>query len=30
MVAPTFLCAKLVYKLLTYRFAKDPRVKRLR
>jgi len=30
MVAPTFLCAKLVYKLLTYRFAKDPRVRRLR
>jgi len=30
MVAPNFLCAKLVYKLLTYRFAKDPRVRRLR
>ena len=29
MVAPSFLCAKLVYKLLTYRFAKDPRTKRL-
>jgi agmatinase len=29
MVAPTFLCAKLVYKLLTYRFASDPRAKRL-
>jgi len=29
MVAPSFLCAKLVYKLLTYRFANDPRVKRL-
>jgi agmatinase len=28
MVAPTFLCAKLIYKLLTYRFAADPRVKR--
>src|SRR5262245_882672 len=29
MVAPSFLCAKLLYKLLTYRFAKDPRAKRL-
>jgi agmatinase len=29
MVAPTFLCAKLIYKLLTYRFAGDPRAKRL-
>jgi agmatinase len=29
MVAPTFLCAKLIYKLLTYRFASDPRAKRL-
>ena len=29
MVAPTFLCAKLIYKLLTYRFASDPRTKRL-
>ena len=29
MVAPTFLCAKLIYKLLTYRFAADPRAKRL-
>ncbi len=29
MVAPSFLCAKLVYKLLTYRFASDPRAKRL-
>ena len=29
MVAPNFLCAKLLYKLLTYRFASDPRVKRL-
>ena len=29
MVAPNFLCAKLIYKLLTYRFAADPRVKRL-
>ena len=28
MVAPTFLCAKLIYKLLTYRFASDPRAKR--
>jgi agmatinase len=29
MVAPTFLCAKLLYKLLTYRFAADARAKRL-
>jgi agmatinase len=29
MIAPNFLCAKLLYKLLTYRFAADPRVKRL-
>ena len=29
MVAPTFLCAKLIYKLLTYRFASDQRAKRL-
>ena len=30
MVAPNFLCAKLIYKLLTYRFAKPiPRAKRL-
>jgi agmatinase len=29
MVAPNFLCAKLIYKLLTYRFATDPRAKRL-
>jgi len=29
MVAPTFLCAKLLYKLLTYRFLADPRTKRL-
>ena len=29
MVAPNFLCAKLVYKLLTYRFVNDPRSKRL-
>ncbi len=29
IVAPNFLCAKLVYKLLTYRFAGDPRAKRL-
>lgn len=28
MVAPSFLCAKLVYKLLTYRFASDERAKR--
>ena len=29
MVAPNFLCARLLYKLLTYRFASDPRTKRL-
>jgi agmatinase len=29
MVAPSFLCARLVYKLLTYCFASDPRAKRL-
>jgi agmatinase len=29
MVAPSFLCAKLLYKLLVYRFASDPRAKRL-
>ena len=29
MVAPSFLCAKLIYKLLTYRFASDPRAKKL-
>lgn len=29
MVAPNFLCAKLLYKLLTYRFASDSRAKRL-
>ena len=29
MVAPSFLCAKLLYKLLTYRFIRDPRTKRL-
>ena len=29
MIAPNFLCAKLVYKLLSYRFAADPRSKRL-
>jgi agmatinase len=29
MIAPNFLCAKLLYKLLTYRFARDPRAKRL-
>jgi N1-aminopropylagmatine ureohydrolase len=28
MAAPNFLCAKLIYKLLTYRFADDPRAKR--
>ena len=29
MIAPNFLCAKLLYKLLTYRFARDPRAKRI-
>lgn len=29
IVAPSFLCAKLLYKLLTYCFAADPRAKRL-
>ena len=29
VVAPNFLCAKLIYKLLTYRFAADPRTRRL-
>jgi agmatinase len=29
VVAPNFLCAKLLYKLLTYRFVGDPRTKRL-
>jgi agmatinase len=29
MVAPNFLCAKLLYKMLTYRFVSDPRAKRL-
>jgi N1-aminopropylagmatine ureohydrolase len=29
LVAPNFLCAKLLYKLLTYRFAADPRAKRM-
>jgi agmatinase len=29
LVAPNFLCAKLLYKMLTYRFASDPRAKRL-
>jgi agmatinase len=28
MVAPTFLCAKLLYKLFTYCFANDPRSRR--
>jgi agmatinase len=28
MVAPTFLCAKLLYKLFTYCFARDPRTRR--
>jgi agmatinase len=29
MVAPSFLCAKLIYKLLTYRFASDPAARRI-
>jgi agmatinase len=29
LIAPNFLCARLLYKLLTYRFASDPRAKRL-
>ena len=29
LIAPNFLCAKLIYKLLTYRFAADARAKRL-
>ena len=29
MIAPNFLCAKLIYKLLSYRFAGDSRAKRL-
>jgi agmatinase len=29
LVAPSFLCAKLLYKLLTYRFAADSRARRL-
>jgi agmatinase len=29
VVAPTFLCAKLLYKLLTYVFATDPRSRRI-
>jgi agmatinase len=29
IVAPSFLCAKLIYKLLTYRYATDPRARRL-
>jgi agmatinase len=29
MVAPSFLCAKLIYKLLTYCFVNDPRTRRL-
>jgi agmatinase len=28
MVAPSFLCAKLIYKLLTYCFASDPAARR--
>jgi agmatinase len=29
IVAPSFLCAKLIYKLLTYRYATDPRARRV-
>jgi agmatinase len=29
MIAPNFLCARLLYKLLTYRFAGDPRARGL-
>jgi len=29
MIAPNFLCAKLIYKLLTYCFAKHPKANRL-
>jgi agmatinase len=29
LVAPNFLVAKLIYKLLTYKYAADPRAKRL-
>lgn len=29
LIAPNFLCAKLIYKLLTYRFAADPKARRL-
>jgi agmatinase len=29
LIAPNFLVAKLVYKLLTYKYASDPRAKRL-
>ena len=29
LVAPNFLVAKLIYKLLTYKYASDPRAKRL-
>jgi agmatinase len=29
LVAPSFLCARLLYKLLTYRFAADSRARRL-
>jgi hypothetical protein len=29
MVAPNFLAAKLVYKLLTYKFASHPRTRRV-
>jgi agmatinase len=30
MVAPSFLCARLIYKVLSYCFAGDPRAHRLR
>ena len=29
IVAPNFLCAKLLYKLLTYKYAKDPRATKI-
>ena len=29
MVAPSFLCAKLLYKLLTYKYVNDPRTKKI-
>ncbi|HEY3885179.1 MAG TPA: agmatinase [Vicinamibacterales bacterium] len=29
LIAPAFLCARLIYKLVTYRFAKDERARRV-